>query len=170
MDTGCPRATQSRRPGPSLPHWGVPPAGASGVSCTGAVTWLRGHAGKLSSPWKAQEKKGDPHPQLLCLNVFMFIFLREGETERKQGRAAERERGRHRSRSGLQAPSCQHRARRGARTHELCDHDLSRSLTLNRLSHPGASRKSLLSCLSEDGYLLKTNFHGYSSQCDRALQ
>ena len=29
-------------------------------------------------------------------------------------------------------------ARRGARTHELGDHGLSRSQMLNRLSHPGA--------------------------------
>ena len=37
----------------------------------------------------------------------------------------------------LQALSCQHRARHGARTHRLGDHDLSRSRTLNRLSHLG---------------------------------
>ena len=46
------------------------------------------------------------------------------------------DRGRHRIRSGLQALSCQHRARRGAQTHKPRDHDLSRSRTLNRLSHP----------------------------------
>ena len=60
----------------------------------------------------------------------MFIF--ETETERKWGRG--RERGRPRIRSRLQAPSCLHRARRGARTHELWDHDLSWSRTLNLLS------------------------------------
>ena len=38
----------------------------------------------------------------------------------------------------LQAPSCQHRARRGARTHEPRDHALSRSRTPRRLSRPGA--------------------------------
>ena len=64
--------------------------------------------------------------------------MRQRETEREQGRG--RERRRHRVRSRLQAPSCQHRARRGARTHELRDHDLSGSRTLNRLSHPGAPR------------------------------
>ena len=37
-----------------------------------------------------------------------------------------------------QAPHCQHRARRGAQTHEPRDRDLSWSRTLNRLSHPGA--------------------------------
>ena len=40
--------------------------------------------------------------------------------------------------TGLQAPSWQHRARRGARTHGPWDHDPSRSRALNRLSHPGA--------------------------------
>ena len=66
----------------------------------------------------------------------LFIFLRQGETEHEQGRA--RERGRHSIRNRLQALSCQHRARRGARTHRPRDHDLSRSRSLNRLSHPGA--------------------------------
>ena len=49
-----------------------------------------------------------------------------------------RERGRHRITSRLQVPSCQHRARCRARTHGTRDHDLSRSRSLNRLSHPGA--------------------------------
>ena len=40
--------------------------------------------------------------------------------------------------SGLQAPSCPHRARRGARSHEPRDRDLSRSRSLNRRSPPGA--------------------------------
>ena len=48
------------------------------------------------------------------------------------------ERGRHRIRNRLQALSCQHRARCGARTHGPRDHDLSRSQMPNRLSHPGA--------------------------------
>ena len=47
------------------------------------------------------------------LKVYLLIF----EIEHRLGRG--RERGRHRIRSRLQAPSCQHRARRGARTHEL---------------------------------------------------
>ena len=62
--------------------------------------------------------------------------MRETETECEWVRG--REKGRHRIQSRLQAPSCQHRARRGARTHGLWDHDLSWSRTLNRLSHPGA--------------------------------
>ena len=48
------------------------------------------------------------------------------------------ERGRHRIWNRLQALSCQHRARRGSRTHGPPDHDLSRSRLLNWLSHPGA--------------------------------
>ena len=51
---------------------------------------------------------------------------------------AERERVRHRIWGRLQTPSCQHRARRGARTHRPWVCDLSCSWTLNRLSHPGA--------------------------------
>ena len=65
----------------------------------------------------------------------MFIF--ETETECKLGRA-EREKGRHRIWSRLQALSCQHRARRGARTHKPRDHDLSQSRTLIHLSYPSA--------------------------------
>ena len=78
---------------------------------------------------------------LIVLNVVMYFWERERDrqtdrqTERKQGKG--RERGRHRIRSRLQALSCQHRARRGAQTHKLWDHDLSWSRTLNRLSHPG---------------------------------
>ena len=70
----------------------------------------------------------------------MFIFEREREC--KQGRSRERERGRHRIQSRLQALNCWHRARRGAQTHKPWDHDLSRSRTLNRLSHTGAPAAS----------------------------
>ena len=69
---------------------------------------------------------------------FMFIYFWQRETEHELGRG--RERGRHRIWSRLQALSCQHRARHGARTHRPLDHDLSRSRTLNWLSHPGAPR------------------------------
>ena len=62
----------------------------------------------------------------------MFIlFLREKE------RAGEGHRERETD-DPKRAPPCQHRARCGAYTHELRDHDLSRRQTLNRLSHPGA--------------------------------
>ena len=65
-----------------------------------------------------------------------YLFLGQRETEHERGRG--RKRGRHRIGNRLQAPSHQPRARRGARTHGLRDHDLSRSRPLNRLSHPGA--------------------------------
>ena len=64
--------------------------------------------------------------------------MSDRETEHKQGRG--RERGRHKIQSRLQALSCQHRALRRAQTQGPQDHDLSRSWTLNRLSHPGTPR------------------------------
>ena len=82
--------------------------------------------------------------------------MKDRETEHEQGRG--RERGRQRIQSRLQALSCQHRAGRGAWTHESWDHGLCWSQTLNRLSHPGAPRpgnnliKTILGspvCLSE---------------------
>ena len=74
---------------------------------------------------------------LYLFKMFIYLFLRERQRQREQGRG--RERGRHRIRSRLQAPSCRHRAQRGARTHELSDHDLSGSRRLNRLSCPSTS-------------------------------
>ena len=64
----------------------------------------------------------------------MFIFERERETQRERERETERERqsmtgggtereGHIESKAGFQALSCQHRAQRGARTHELRDHN-----------------------------------------------
>ena len=88
-----------------------------------------------------QERRSPSEADLFCfyfiLSYFfnVYLFLTERETEHEQGRG--RERGRHRIGNRLQALSCQHRARRGARTHRLRDHDLGRSRTLNRLSHPG---------------------------------
>ena len=73
----------------------------------------------------------------LIFNV--YLFLRQRETEHERGRGRERE-GDTESEAGLQAPSHQPRARRGARTHGPRDRDLSRSRTLNRLSHPGAPK------------------------------
>ena len=65
----------------------------------------------------------------------MFIyFLRWGEG---------RERWRHRIQSRLQVLSCQRRAWCQARTHEPCDHDLSWSWMVNRLSHPGTPTMKL---------------------------
>ena len=73
--------------------------------------------------------------KVYCLLFNVYLFLRRRETEHERGRG--RERGRHRIRSRLQAPSCQHRAHRGAWTRQPWDHDLSRSRALDRLSHPG---------------------------------
>ena len=70
-------------------------------------------------------------------NVNLFFQRgRETETESMSGGGVERDT--HRMWSRLQALSCQHRARHRARTRRLWDHDPSRSLTLNQLSHPGA--------------------------------
>ena len=84
--------------------------------------------------------RSQPEPELdaqsteppRCPNV--YLFLRQRERESRGG--AEREGDR--IGSGLQAPSCQHRAPHGARTQEPWDHDLSRCQMLSRLSHPGA--------------------------------
>ena len=65
--------------------------------------------------------------------VLFLIFVFERQSVSREG--AERKGDRIRSR--LQALSCQHRARHGARAHEPQDHDLSQSLLLNRPSHPG---------------------------------
>ena len=63
----------------------------------------------------------------------MVVYFWE-RTQLERGR----ERGRHRIWIRLQAPSCQHRARRRAWTHRPRNHDPSWSWTLNRLCHPGA--------------------------------
>ena len=82
---------------------------------------------------------------LLLLLLTFLVFIFEKERQREKERERERpdtsgggaERRRHRIWNRLQALTCQHRARRGAPTHKLWNHDLSRSLTVNRLSHPG---------------------------------
>ena len=56
------------------------------------------------------------HPLPVFERIFFNVYLFLRATECEQGRG--RERGRHRIGSGLQAPSCQSRARRGSRTHE----------------------------------------------------
>ena len=71
-----------------------------------------------------------------CFKIFFNIYFWEWETQCEQRRG--RERGRHRIWSRLQALSYQHRAWCGAWTHEPRDHDLSWSLELNGLNHPGA--------------------------------
>ena len=65
----------------------------------------------------------------------MFIYFQERQRQRASGRGAEREGDQNPKQ--LQALSCQHGARPGARTHKPRDHDLNRSWVLNQLSHPG---------------------------------
>ena len=91
----------------------------------------------------------------------MFIYFWERGRESKQERS--RDRGRHRIQSRLQVPSCQHRARRGAWTHQPWDHDLSWSQTLNWLSHPGTPMIIFLEeeknkILSWSGHSLNSSF------------
>ena len=67
---------------------------------------------------------------------FTFIYFWEIERDRAQVEEGQRGRRRHRIQSKLQALSCQHRARRGAGTHELWGHDLSWRQTLNPTEPP----------------------------------
>ena len=76
--------------------------------------------------------------------MYVCLFLRESVSEWGRGR----ERGRRRIRSRLQAPSCQHRAPRGARTHEPRDHDLM--INRPRPSPRGAPASPHFSPLSPD--------------------
>ena len=75
---------------------------------------------------------------IFLLFVFFWIFLIFNFERERAWVAKGRKRGRHWIRSRLQALSRQHSVRRAAWTREPWDHDLSRSGTLNRLSHPGA--------------------------------
>ena len=68
----------------------------------------------------------------------ILIYFWERERERQSVSRGGAETEGHRIQSRLQALSCQHKARHGAQTHKLWDHDLSSSRTLNQLSHPGA--------------------------------
>ena len=82
------------------------------------------------------------HLQFLSSLVLFFTFFKnvyfwERETHRVWVREG-REKGRHRIWSRLQDLSCQYRAWCRAQPHELWDHDLSPSQTLNQVSHPGA--------------------------------
>ena len=81
-------------------------------------------------------------PDIFLIFFNLYLFLREKETEHEWERS--RERGRHRIWRRLQALSCQHRAWCRAWTHKLWDHDLSRSQTHHRLSHPGAPMPDIL--------------------------
>ena len=87
-------------------------------------------------------------PNIYCFQVVfnVYLFLRQREAEHERGKG--RERGRPRIRSRLQAPSCRHRARCGARTHGPGDHGQSRSRRLNRRSHPGTPKYLFLNSQS----------------------
>ena len=109
----------------------------------------RGPWGKSQPIYKCPFSFHHNRPDILQLAFYLkkifffnvYLFLRQRETQHEQGRG--RERGKHRIWSRLQALSCQHRARRGARAHGWQDRDLSRSWPLNRLSHPGTPRARL---------------------------
>ena len=100
------------------------------------LAWRQGGPGMLlspASPYGTQDApaENDLAPMSMVLRetliwkprLLIYLFLKhflmfnfERETEREWGRG--RERGRHRIRSRLRAPSCQHGARRGARTYK----------------------------------------------------
>ena len=90
-----------------------------------------------------------PCPSLLLLlslsfSIIFLMFIYFWDREREWG--TRRERGRHRIWSRFQALNCQHRAQRGARTHELWDHDLSWSQSPKQLSHPCAPNSIFFKC------------------------
>ena len=66
----------------------------------------------------------------------MVIYFCKRERDRAQAGEGQREQETQNLKQ-FQAPSCWHRAQRGAQTHELRDHNLSGSWVLNQLSHPG---------------------------------
>ena len=86
----------------------------------------------------------------------LFFFLREREREEAKeresptrGREGEREAGLTQSRAWAHLRWCSPETAIkttlwGAQTHEPWDYDLSQSLMLNRLSHPGAPKSMLL--------------------------
>ena len=102
-----------------------------GSKCTkqDALVGVQVCKGVLSALWfvkptRCEKPKGLHHGlnQICKVQIFLsffflmfYLFLRERHSMGRGGV----ERGRHRIRSRLQARSCQHRARRRARTHEL---------------------------------------------------
>ena len=91
------------------------------------------HTGSPATTPLAEVCPTPPFLLAFC-SLFFFIYL----LLRDRARTGEEQREREtQNPKQLQAPSCQHRARRGARTHEPRDGELSRSWMLNRLSSPG---------------------------------
>ena len=110
---------------------------------------------KTMSIWMLPTK---PYSDLSLLQIcyfflifLMFIYFWDRERPSMNGGGSER--GRHRIWNRLQALSCQHSARRGARPQGLRDHDLSRSRPLNRLSHPGAPMAEFFKAGTNSFYL-----------------
>ena len=100
-------------------------------------------------------------PFYFIVLFFFLTFIYFWDRERQSmNRGRSRERGRHRIWNRLQDLRCQHRSRRGAQTHGPWDHDLSRSRTLNRPSHPGAPI-SLLFLPCQSIYHLILFFYSY---------
>ena len=102
--------------------------------------------------------------------LFFNVYFWDRERQSMNGGGSERET--HRIWNRLQALSCQHRARRGARIHGPRDRDLSRSRTLNRLSHPGApgcvyfkTRQQLSPCDSGEASGVSGSLHTQSLRC-----
>ncbi|XP_053063658.1 uncharacterized protein LOC113595847 isoform X3 [Acinonyx jubatus] len=92
----------------------------------------RGRWGGRLEPCHPSEAGDRKNLSILCAEPNMVLGLdRQRETEHAWGR--NKGRGRRRIPSRPQAPSCQHRARHGARTHGPRDHDPSRS---RRLTEP----------------------------------
>ena len=87
----------------------------------------------------------DENTSFSFFNVYLFLREIETETEHEQGRGREKERE---TQTPKQAAGSELSAQSpmGARTHKQWDRDLSRSQTLNWLSHPGAPRTHLNHC------------------------
>ena len=76
--------------------------------------------------------------RIFLKKINVYLLLRDRETQSMSRGEVERWRDTESEAGSRLWASCQHRARCGAWTHEFWDHDLSRSWTLNWLSHPRA--------------------------------
>ena len=107
---------QNPQAGPGWAEWGVM---GSLQTEFGACCWLKGSSHFSPAPMWHPPPPFCLEKSLLFfffnfLKSFIYFWERETQTEHEQGRG--RERRRHRIRSRLQALSCQHGARRRART------------------------------------------------------